>query len=80
VPEARAPDFYVLKKEFSNMAKSKEDIRPLSHIAPPEHKDREGMSEHSGFQPSEKFSNQGSLPYSNDEARRAPTRTGLQKK
>jgi hypothetical protein len=41
---------------------TKEDIRPLSHIAPKEHADREGASMHSGFQPASKFANTGSTP------------------
>jgi len=56
------------------MAKT-EDIRPLEAIP------AEGQSTHdgwSGFIEAEKFSNQGSLPYTNDAARKAPTRSGNQ--
>jgi hypothetical protein len=47
----------LLKRKVYNMS---EDIRKEQDKAPAEHKSREGASTHSGFQPSSKFSNQGS--------------------
>lgn len=59
--------------------RNNDDPRPLQSQAPDEHKDREGATEWSGHQPAEKHSRQSSLPYSNDAARNAPTRSGIQK-
>lgn len=42
------------------MPKSKEDLVPDHHKAPAEHKEREGATDYSGFQPPSKFSNTGS--------------------
>ncbi len=38
----------------------KEDIRPEQAKAPAEHAEREGATEHSGYQPNSKFADQGS--------------------
>lgn len=40
-----------------------DDPRPLQSIAPEGHKDREGATRHSGYQPAEKFARQGSGEY-----------------
>ena len=59
------------------MAKSNNDPRPLEAIPGDGQETHDGWS---GFIPADKFSNTGSLPYSNKDALNAPTRTGLQKK
>ena len=62
------------------MTKRNDDPRPDQAKAPAEHADREGATDHSGFQPSEKFADQGSEPYTQDGALNSSARTGLQKK
>jgi hypothetical protein len=58
------------------MAKA-EDIRPTQAIPAEGQETHDGWS---GFIPSDKFSNQGSQPYTLDGALNSPNRSGIQKK
>lgn len=61
--------------------RTNDDPRNLQAIAPDEHKDREGATEWSGFQPAEKHSRQGSEPYNSvEDVLKSSARSGVKKK